>query len=184
MKFLKAHIGGIALFLLELIVGILLLINPVGFTTGIIMVAGIVMMVVGLVEVIQYFRADKKEAILGQLLTRGLLLLLAGGFCLFQTQWFLVTFPVLTILYGVIILVTGVSKVQMTVDMIRMKNGKWVWAALGAVVSIVCAIVILQNPFASTAALWMFVGITLIVESVLDIVTMILGRKGTRKDPA
>ena len=50
MNFLTEHINSIALCLIELIVGILLLINPASFTSGIILIAGIVIMVLGLVE--------------------------------------------------------------------------------------------------------------------------------------
>ena len=177
MKSLKENLTGIVLCLFELIVGILLLINPVSFTTWIIMIAGIVMMILGLVEVVKYFRSGVKEGSLGQTLAKGLLFLLGGGFCVFKTEWFIVTFPVLTIIYGVIILVTGVGKIQLMVDMLRQKNKKWFWAAINAVVSIVCAIVILKSPFTSTAGLWMFTGVSLIAEGVLDIVTMIVGKK-------
>ena len=49
MKFLKNNLGGIAMCLLELLVGALLLINPAGFTSGIIMGAGLVLILIGIV---------------------------------------------------------------------------------------------------------------------------------------
>lgn len=177
MKSLKENVSGIVLCLFELIVGILLLINPVSFTTWVIMVAGIVLMILGLVEVVKYFRASTKEALLGQSLAKGILCLLGGGFCVLKTEWFIVTFPVLTIIYGIIILVTGIGKIQLTVDMLRQKNKKWFWAAINAVLSVICAVVILKSPFTSTTVLWMFTGASLIAEGVLDIVTMIVGKK-------
>ncbi len=177
MKKIKELANGLVLCLFELIVGVLLLINPVGFTSSIIMVAGVVLMLMGLVEIIRYFKADADEAAMGQSLVKGLLAVLVGVFCAFRTEWFIVTFPALTIIYGVVILVTGIGKVQLTVDMLRQKNKKWFWAAINALVSVVCAIVILKSPFTTTAVLWMFAGISLIAEGVLDIVTMIVGRK-------
>lgn len=177
MKALKERMNGIVLCLFELAVGILLLIDPVGFTSWIIMTAGVVLVVMGLVEVIKYLKADAKEAALGQSLTKGLLAILAGVFCVFKTEWFIITFPVLTILYGVAILVTGIGKVQLTADMLRAKNKKWFLAAISAVISIVCAIVVLNNPFASTAVHWVFTGVSLLIEGVLDIVTLIMGKK-------
>lgn len=180
MKFLKEHTNDIVLCLFELIVGILLLINPAGFTTWIIMIAGIVLMILGLVEVVRYFRTSALEASLGQTLAKGLIFLLAGGFCAFKAEWFVLTFPVLAMIYGVVILLTGIGKVQLTVDMIRRKNKKWFLAAISAIVSVVCAVVILKNPFASATVLWIFTGITLIVECVLDIVTMIIGGRRSK----
>ncbi len=177
MKLLKENADGIVFCLFELVVGVLLLVNPVSFTVGIIMVAGVVFILLGLINVARYFRTSVDEAVLGQMLTKGLLLLLAGIFCVWKTEWFIVTFPVLTILYGVLILVAGISKIQLTVDMLRWKNKKWFWAAISAAVSIVCAIVILRSPFATTAVLWMFTGASLIVEGIHDIIAMIAGKK-------
>ena len=178
MNTFKEHPNGVVLVLFELVVGILLLINPIGFTSGIITVAGIALMIVGAVSVVKYFRAGAPVAAGGQELTKGLLFLLGGAFCSFRTEWFLVTFPLLTILYGVELLVNGVSKIQLTVDMLRLKAEKWFWAAISAAVSLVCAAVILGNPFVSTEALWMFTGIALIVEAVFSVITMIFNRKG------
>lgn len=175
MKILKKRANGIVLCLFELIVGILLLINPISFTSTIIIAAGIALLVSGLASVIKYFRAGVKEASANHNLATGLVQLLAGGFCAFKSHWFIATFPVLTMIYGVAILVTGMGKIQLTVDMFRAKNKKWFWAAISAVISIACAIVVLQSPFTSTAVLWMFTGISLIVEAIFDAITCIVG---------
>ena len=182
MKGLKEKVNGIIFGVFELIVGLLLLINPSGFTSAIIMVAGAALMVFGFFEIIKYFRTDAVEAALGQMLVKGLVAVLAGAFCAFRTQWFLVTFPVLTILYGVVILLTGMGKIQLTVDMIRLKSKKWFWAALNAAVSVICAVIVLNAPFASTAILWIFTGATLMVEGVFDLVTIFTDRKTRGED--
>lgn len=177
MKSLKEHLNGIVLCLFELVVGVLLLISPVSFTVGIIKIAGVVLIIIGLVEIVKYFRVGADEAVLGQTLSRGLISLLAGVFCVWKTGWFIATFPVLTMLYGVMILLAGVSKIQMAVDMLRHKNKKWFWSVISAAVSIICAVVILKNPFTSTAVLWIFTGASMIVEGALDVVTMIMGSR-------
>lgn len=163
--------------IMELIIGTLLLINPVSFTSGILVTVGIILILLGLVDVIKYFRTDVEEAARRQLLVKGLVCVLGGEFCAVKTEWFIATFPVLTMIYGVFILVTGIGKVQLTVDMLRRKNKKWFWAAINAVISIACAVVVLNAPFASTVVLWSFTGISLIVEGVLDIVTLVFSGK-------
>ncbi len=65
MKSLKENVAGIVLSLFELVVGVLLLVNPVGFTVGIIMVAGVVLILLGLIDVARYFRTSVDEAVLG-----------------------------------------------------------------------------------------------------------------------
>ena len=104
-------------------------------------------------------------------------MLLTGAFCAFNSRWFFATFPVLTLVYGVVILITGITKVQWTIDIIRMKRSKWFWAAISAAISIVCGVVIITSPFSTTAVLWMFIGISLIVEAVFDMIGGIFGNR-------
>lgn len=172
MNFLKTNASGIFTCLLEILVGILLLLNPVGFTEFIIIVVGIVLLLMGLLSIIKYFRTDIKDAMNSQLLSKGLIILLIGGFCTLKSEWFIATFPILTVVYGVAILLAGLGKIQWMMDAIRLKRGKWFLPAISALLSVVCGIVIIMNPFSSTVALWMFTGISLIVEAVFDGVTL------------
>ncbi len=177
MKALRQNGNAIIMCMVEAVAGVLLLVDPVRFTAGIIIASGIALMVDGLLNVIRYFRSSPEEAALGQLLMRGLAALLAGAFCAFSPEWFIVTFPVIAILYGVAVLVGGLSKVQIAMDMLRAKNSKWWWGGLSAVISIICALVIINNPFSSTVALWWFTGLSLIAEAVVDVITLTAGRK-------
>lgn len=182
MKFLKNHFAGIGMFLLEILVGVLLLINPVGFTSGIIMGAGLVLLLVGIVCIIKYFRAEPQEAAKSQNLMKGLIALLAGSFCALRSEWFVVTFPVITLIYGVVILITGLGKIQWTVDILRQKKPRWFLCALSALVSTACGLVIIAAPFTTTAVLWMFTGIGLIVDACFDIAALIFTNRKTIPD--
>ena len=174
---LKRNLSSMAMSLTEVIIGILLLVNPIGFTSGIIIAFGIVLMIMGIHKTVKYFRTEPEEAAVGQILVKGLLMLLAGAFCAFNSHWFIATFPVLTLVYGVVILITGITKIQWTIDIIRMKRSKWFWEAISAAISIVCGVVIITSPFSTTAVLWMFIGISLIVEAVFDMIGSILGNR-------
>ncbi len=177
MKKVNSGISSLFMSVVEIIIGILLLINPVGFTSGIIVTLGIVLAIIGLAQIVQYFRSDTKEAAVSGKLTKGILFTAFGLFCAFKSGWFLAAFPVITILYGVLILVTGVSKLQMAVDMVRVKQKYWFVMLISAILTLLFAILIITNPFASTAFLWTFIGISLIVEAVMDIITFIFARK-------
>lgn len=87
------------------------------------------------------------------------------------------TFPVLTMIYGIVVLIAGLGKIQVATDMFRMKRKKWFLPAISAAVSIICAAVILGNPFSTTIVLWMFTGISLIIEAVFDTVTLVVNTK-------
>ena len=45
---LKRNLGSVAMSLAEIIIGVLLLVNPVGFTSGIIVTFGVVLMITGI----------------------------------------------------------------------------------------------------------------------------------------
>ena len=182
MKLLKQNAGSVLLCIFEAVVGILILFNPIAFTTGIIIAFGIGLLLMGTGSVIGYFRMDAAKAAETQGLLKGLILVAAGAFCAFRSYWFILTFPVLSVIYGVLILIAGLSKIQWTFDMLRMKKKKWYLAAISAAISIVCAILVLNNPFASSAILWMFTGISLIVEAVFDVVSLIINTR--KKKPA
>lgn len=165
------------MFISEIVLGILLLINPIGFTSGIIVALGFVMVCLGIGSIVGYFRKTPEEAAQKNDFAKGLILALLGAFCVFKSEWFIATFPLLTVLYGVLTLVMGISKIQQAIDMLRMKRKFWMIAVMNAVLTIIFSVLILSNPFASTAILWTFIGVTLIIEAIIDLLTVIFGRK-------
>lgn len=179
-KFLEKT-SSFALCLAEIVIGVLLLISPVGFTSGIIIGVGAVLLVMGLISIVHYFRSAPAEAAKDKGLAKGLCAAVAGLFCMLRHQWFIATFPLLTMLYGAAILITGIARIQWTVDMLRVKNNQWRWAAASAALAVVFAVIILLNPFATTAVLWVFVGVSLIVEAVVDAISIIFTRHARKK---
>jgi len=177
MSKINRNTGNLLTCIFEILVGILLLIDPVGFTSGIIIVFGIVLAMIGVISLFKYFRMDAETAAQENGLVKGLIFAIFGLFCAFKSEWFIITFPLLTVLYGILTLISGVSKVQWAVDMLRAKQKYWFVEVIGAILTIVCAVLILSNPFTSTAFLWTFIGVTMIVEAVVDVFAFVLGRK-------
>lgn len=175
----KIITGKVLLCVCEILVGILLLIDPVGFTTSIITGLGLLLFAVGAVVVFGYFRTPPEQAQLGQGLVKGLCAILSGMFCIFHSGWFIAAFPLLTMIYGVSILLVGIVRVQWAVDLLRLKRQRWPLATISAVITVAAAAVILLNPFETTALLWMFTGIALLVEAAADLVVLVvMHRKG------
>lgn len=171
MKKVKEIGAGVIMALCELLVGILLLIDPVGFTSGIIMVIGIILVITGVFNIIGYFRSTPQAGVIERKLSVGILSVTGGLFCAVNPQWFVVTFPVLTLVYGLGTLVMGVYKIEAAANMVRLKMKHWIWAALGAALTLICAVIIICNPLSSTAFLWTFIAISLIAEAVIDFIT-------------
>ena len=96
----------------EAAVSILLLIDPAAFISGIFIAAGVVLLVMGGFSIIKYFLTNSHEAATGQRLTSGLFALVSYAFCALHHQRFVATFPLLTIVYGVVALVARLGKIR------------------------------------------------------------------------
>ncbi|MCC8042889.1 MAG: DUF308 domain-containing protein [Oscillospiraceae bacterium] len=177
MKFLKENITNLVICLCEIVIGIVLIVNPVGFTSGVIIAMGIFLLILGIANAIGYFRTPPEVAARGQGLTLGIIYLAIGIFCVANSRWFVAVFPLLTVLYGVFILVMGLVKIQWMVNLIRLKRKQWFVALVSAIISLGAAFIIFNNPFATTAALWTFSAIMLIVDAILDIITIFYKNK-------
>ncbi|MBQ4344240.1 MAG: DUF308 domain-containing protein [Erysipelotrichaceae bacterium] len=163
----------IVMIVVELVVGLMLLVNPIELTSVILICIGTVLLVEGVRQVIHYFMDEPDQASKQNTAAKGILLILLGILCVFKTDWFIRTFPVLTMLYGVILVISGVEKIQRTLDAIRLKSKKWGLIGLNALISIVCALLILFYPFESTQFLWMLTGCAFLGEALLDIASLI-----------
>lgn len=163
--------------IIEIILGALLFINPQGFTSGIIILLGIVLAFMGMISIIDYFKKEPEEAAERNDFAKGLIFVLSGIFCIFKSDWFISTFPVLTVIYGLISLIMGIGKIQQMIDMIRLKRKYWFIALMGAALTLIFAAMILINPFAATDILWKFIAVTLIIEAIIDIFTIIFEKK-------
>lgn len=176
MKKVNAGNFNFSMCIVEAVIGVLLLIDPIGFTSGIIVTLGILAVIWGIGQIISYFMVSPEDAVKGGKLTKGILLTVFGFFCAAKSEWFLVTFPVITVLYGVLALVIGVGKLQQTANMARMKQKYWYITLISAVLTILFAVIIILNPFASTAIHWVFIGVTMLVDAVMDLVTFIFAK--------
>ncbi len=171
MKTIKENFGTLVICALEIIVGILLFIDPESFTAWIIEALGILFLIMGLVSIIGYFRKAPKIAAAGQGMAKGLIGIAAGLFCILKNSAVIKIFAMLTLIYGVGILLLGIYKIQLTFDLLRIKK-RWGLAALSSLITVCFALLIIVNPFTSTKVLWIFIAITLIFEAVLDIVSV------------
>ena len=173
-QFFHGQSGSLVTCILEIVVGVLLLINPVGFTSGIIIGVGVLMVLSGIVTIVRYFMAEPVLAAQKQLLFKGLLAVMAGVVCVTQYSWFLSAFPLLTVLYAAAMLILAAAKLQKMADLRRLDMTHWYMPGISAVLAAILAAVILINPFGAALAVWTFVAISLIVEAILEIIIIAL----------
>ena len=177
MKALKERFPTLGLCLAELIVGILLLINPTGFTRAIIILAGIILAAVGLLKVFPYFR--KPDEVSKPTLISGGIEIVVGILLIACSGLIISVLSILTTLFGVAILIVGLSKIGTTVRMVKNQIGNWIVMVISTALTIICGVLIVINPFDGISTLWIFIGITLIVEAALDLISQILKKGGS-----
>lgn len=170
----KLSINGIAICVFEIVVAVLLILNPLAFTKAIVIIAALALITVGIINIVKYFKDEPEVAAKGHCLMVGLGALSGGLICLFKHGWIVVTISLFTVVYGIFIFISGLAKVQTAVDMLRVKSKKWLFPAIGAAISIICAIIIVCNPLKT---MWVFIGITLLVQAVFDIIVIIAKKK-------
>lgn len=176
MKTVFKYVSGMVMSIVEILVGVLLIIDPIAFTSGTIIALGAILMFASVICIFKYFHADIEEAMPNQMLFKGLILLTSGSFFVFGNSYLVEKFELLNAFYGVVILLIGLYKVQKTVDTLRLQKEKWQYSAVSALITVVCAAVILFNPF-SEKAIWIFIGISFIVEAIIDAVAVLFGDK-------
>ena len=167
-------LGSGLICILEIVVGVLLLIEPVGFTSGIIIGAGVLMCLGGGLSIVRYFMVKPDVAAQKQLLFKGVLALMAGVVCITKCDWFIAAFPLLTVLYAIALLVLAAGKLQKMADLKRMGASRWYMPGISALLAAVMAAIILINPFGAVAAIWTFVAISLIAKAIVEILTIVL----------
>ena len=73
-------------------------------------------------------------------------------------------------------------KTETVVSRIRLKQENWWLHAANAAVTVLCAVLILFNPLGLATVLYVFAGLSFILEAVIDFTTVIpLNRKSSRK---
>ena len=174
MKLWRVTLPLALLILFELAVGILLFVEPEGFTTGIIVGFGILMLAVAAFNLVRFLH-ERRTTGQGSALALfiGVLTLLVGCLCAFGSGLVKGIFAVAAMIYGVILLVAGVFKFVTYID--RRQNG-WhppVLSLVGALLSVLLGLLILINPFEAANAVWMVAGVALIVEAVFDLMSLV-----------
>ena len=168
MKYIRENWSSLLMILFLITVGILVLVNPDLYTSIIIRVVGVLLTLLGIYDIVKYFRSEPTEAAKGSGFYSGVMMVTAGGFCIFRLNALKSVFPMLAVLYGVFQIVLGYRKLQRTVDALRMKLPLWWLQAISAGISLLFGYLIALNPGMTLMSIWVFTGITMIIEGVFD----------------
>lgn len=173
MKILKENKTLAILTLIELICGILVLIDVIAFTKTILRIIGILVTIRGALFAMDYFKKSPETASLGNDLFMSLITIGIGIFFILNPDKIIDTFSLLTSLYGIGLFISAASKIQLAVNELRLKNKKWWYFAILAGLTLIVAYVSFMNPFTTVSSNWTFTGIAMIVLALADVATVV-----------
>lgn len=168
----------ILLFLLELVIGILLLTEPEKFTKAVFIAFGVVLITIGIIYLVRYLVEKKNgedKGIFTLVLAISAIVLGAASALLFD--WILKFLSFVWVIYGIIIIVSGVYKARNYVELKKNNQPGSVLNIISILISLAIGVVLIVKPFEAILTVWRFAGIALIIEGFIDFALILLNAK-------
>lgn len=160
---------------LMLLIGLALIIWPGESSRVVAYIVAALILISGVVLFIVYFARRERVPLFSMgSLSVGLTLTLIG-IVLLAIPNILVT--VLPVLLGCFLIFSGFNSLQTSVELVRLRVSRWYIPLIFAAAAIICGVLTLLNPFDTASVLMVFLGISLMAESVMMIVSLIMFRK-------
>lgn len=151
-----------------LLFGLALLIWP-GITLDLILnVAGTVLIVIGVVNLIRYFVNREPYDLFSWSLGLGLALVSCGVALIAFKKLLLSIVP---LMFGFALLIGGIIKIQAGSNMHRIGYARWYLTLIGAGVSCVLGLLIILHPFGTGLTLMRVLGASIALEGVQDLLS-------------
>ena len=78
---------------------------------------------------------------------------------------------IIPFILGIIMIITSATKLQISLDIIRKNEGKMTTSAILLLMTCICGVVLIFNPFSGAKLLAKIIGIIILIYSILDIVS-------------
>ena len=158
--------GMMLLSIAYIVIGMMLLIMPQTSLLWICYAFGAVVLITGIVCLIQYPRIRGTGFTAPFMLVGGVITAGLGIFTLAKPQ---VVASFLPIVFGIFIVVDGLSRIGSAIDLAKRKGQKWWVLLLLSIVSVALGILLVLHPFGAAVSVVMVCGILLIVEGAMNL---------------
>ena len=164
LRYVKS--GMMLLSIAYIVIGMMLLIMPQTSLLWICYAFGAVVLITGIVCLIQYARIRGTGFTAPFMLVGGVITAGLGIFTLAKPQ---VVASFLPIVFGIFIVVDGLSRIGSAIDLAKRKGQKWWVLLLLSIVSVALGILLVLHPFGAAVSVVMVCGILLIVEGAVNL---------------
>ena len=153
-----------------LLLGIYLVVNPETSLIMICRILGAAMAVFGVMKIVLYFIHEVEGVAIRFDFAVGLFCIILGALMLWRAP---ALTDILSVVIGLLVLVDSVFKLQVAVDSRRMGAHSWWVTLVCTVVCLVLGILLVFNPFDGKQMLTIMMGVSLIVDGVQNLCTVV-----------
>lgn len=151
--------------------GLVLIFNAEGFIKSISTIIGIVLLLVGIFPVVDYFRYRKEGLLAGISLISGIFSIVCGLMFMLNDNMLMILVPVFI---GVWMVINGINKLQLAFDIRDREEKSWIVTFVFSIVIMICGAYFIINPINGAQFVTQTLGIIICIYSVLDIIDCIL----------
>ncbi len=166
----KYNKSSIITSILMIIVAILLITQPLKTIEWIVIFFGIIIIIDGIFDFINYFKSDKEIRLYSFDLVEGLLEILAVVLIILNRNILIAFFP---LMLGIWMIVKNIIKIQLSLNLKQVYEN-WYLLLIAAILSLILGILIILNPFSSAITITFIAGIFLLVTEVFNLIESIV----------
>ena len=174
----------IVMSVLYLALGIFLLMVPGTALNVVCYALGGVVLLGAVIQLVRYFLVERGIFQSQLTLISGLVCLALGGFLILRSD---IVVSILPIVFGLFVIFDAIGRVQNALDLRRCGYDSWKGFLFLPVLSVVLGVVLVANPFGAMETLVMAIGIILIVEGAINLLsalyTVLAVRRFTKLHP-
>ena len=157
--------------LLLFLFGLVLAVNAEGFIKSITVAIGVVLLLIGVFPVIDYFRYRKEGLGASVGLISGIFSIVCGLMLLINEDLLMILIPVFI---GVWMIINGINKIQVSFEIKDLGEKSWIITFIYSILIIVLGGYFIVNPISGATTVTSIIGIILCIYAVLDIIDCII----------
>ena len=157
--------------LLLFLFGLVLAVNAEGFIKSITVAIGVVLLLIGVFPVIDYFRYRKEGLGASVGLISGIFSIVCGLMLLINEDLLMILIPVFI---GVWMIINGINKIQVSFEIKDLGEKSWIITFIYSILIIVLGGYFIVNQISGATTVTSFIGIILCIYAVLDIIDCII----------
>ena len=154
-----------------IVLGVVLIMYPSQVQNLISYILAFALIAMGIVNLIQYTRLDTNQIVNSYDLVLGFSTMIGGILIIINVERFE---QLVLIVMGFMILVSGVMKLQSSVNLMRLRSTSWQVPFAMAMICIVYGIIMLINPFGAGGFFFAMMGIGFILSGITDIIVSVM----------